>query len=60
MLNLDPEQRISVADALRHPYLSTYQDSEDEPVFYGQLDWPLLYAKNSADEWKTHTYVSYY
>jgi len=56
MLNLDPEERISVSDALKHSYLSTYHDSQDEPVFDGQLDWSLLEAEHTAEEWKTHMY----
>lgn len=54
MLNLDPEKRITAADALMHPYLSTYQDSEDEPAFDKELSWSLLESELSADEWKTN------
>ncbi|ESO06544.1 hypothetical protein HELRODRAFT_106175 [Helobdella robusta] len=32
MLDLDPDTRISVEDALVHPYLAHYSDPEDEPV----------------------------
>ena len=32
LLNFDADARISVADALQHPYLSTYHDPDDEPV----------------------------
>ncbi|KAJ5540320.1 hypothetical protein N7513_008652, partial [Penicillium frequentans] len=56
MLNLDPEKRITAADALMHPYLSTYQDSEDEPAFDKELSWSLLESELSADEWKTNMY----
>lgn len=52
MLNLDPEKRITTADALMHPYLSPYQDSDDEPTFKGELDWSLLESELSADELK--------
>lgn len=58
MLDLDPEKRISSTDALKHEYVSAYQDSEDEPVFEKQLDWSLLDSELSADEWKTNMYVS--
>ncbi|CAG8083429.1 unnamed protein product [Penicillium nalgiovense] len=32
MLNVDPHGRITTADAIKHPYVVTYQDSDDEPV----------------------------
>jgi serine/threonine protein kinase len=32
MLRFDPEKRISVAEALAHPYLSVFHDPDDEPV----------------------------
>ena len=32
MLQFDPRKRISVADALEHPYLATYHDASNEPV----------------------------
>ncbi|KAE8578169.1 hypothetical protein XENTR_v10023373 [Xenopus tropicalis] len=31
MLRFDPRDRISVAEALRHPFLSKYHDPDDEP-----------------------------
>ncbi|KAJ5771806.1 hypothetical protein N7520_002335 [Penicillium odoratum] len=56
MLDLDPESRITTSEALRHPYLSTYHDPEDEPVFEKELSWSLLESELSADEWKTNMY----
>ena len=32
MLQFDPRKRISVQDALEHPYLATYHDPSNEPV----------------------------
>jgi p38 MAP kinase len=32
MLQLDPDQRIGVTEALAHPYLEAFHDPEDEPV----------------------------
>ena len=32
MLVVDPEQRISIDEALKHPYLRELHDPEDEPV----------------------------
>lgn len=44
MLTFNPNKRISAAEALTHPYLSTYHDPDDEP------DYPPL---NLQDEfWK--------
>ncbi|KAH3664404.1 hypothetical protein WICMUC_005789 [Wickerhamomyces mucosus] len=31
MLTFDPTKRITVTDALKHPYLATYHDENDEP-----------------------------
>lgn len=32
MLIFDPKQRLTVDEALRHPYVATYHDPDDEPV----------------------------
>jgi len=32
MLIVDPTKRISIAEALEHPFLAEFHDSEDEPV----------------------------
>jgi serine/threonine protein kinase len=32
MLIFDPNRRITVEDALEHPYLANLHDSEDEPI----------------------------
>ena len=53
MLDFDPEKRITTTEALAHPYVSTYSDPEDEPVFDRQLDWSLLDSELSSEEWKT-------
>ena len=31
LLTFNPQKRITVEDALRHPYLEPYHDPEDEP-----------------------------
>jgi len=31
MLEIDPSKRITAAEALRHPYIETYMDENDEP-----------------------------
>ncbi|XP_069044041.1 mitogen-activated protein kinase 7 isoform X2 [Lepisosteus oculatus] len=38
MLRFDPRERVSVTDALRHPYLAKYHDPEDEPVCVPAFD----------------------
>ncbi|KAL6474956.1 hypothetical protein MHYP_G00159960 [Metynnis hypsauchen] len=38
MLRFDPRERISVCQALEHPYLSKYHDSDDEPVCVPAFD----------------------
>merc|ERR1711907_229501 len=37
MLQFDPRKRISVQDALEHPYLATYHDPSNEPVANGEF-----------------------
>ena len=38
MLDFDPKTRIKVTDALKHPYLESLHDEEDEPSFNGSID----------------------
>lgn len=38
MLDLNPERRITVDEALKHPFLEPMHDPDDEPVFVGQID----------------------
>lgn len=38
LLKFDPAARITVEEALEHPYLSTYHDKADEPVCAQQFD----------------------
>lgn len=38
MLDLNPTTRIKVDDALKHPFLETMHDPEDEPEFEGSID----------------------
>lgn len=38
MLNLDPESRITVDEALQHPYLKVWHDPEDEPLCLNKFD----------------------
>ncbi|KAI8810017.1 kinase-like domain-containing protein [Cladochytrium replicatum] len=38
LLTFDPAERITVEDALSHPYLAAYHDEEDEPVHTHTFD----------------------
>jgi mitogen-activated protein kinase 1/3 len=46
MLVFDPNKRISIEDALKHPYMSNYHDEEDEltgdPVSAFDFDYELF------------------
>ncbi|KGO72717.1 hypothetical protein PITC_057030 [Penicillium italicum] len=56
MLDIDPQKRITAADALNDPYVSTYSDSNDEPECKKQIDWSWLDSEMTTDEWKTKMY----
>ncbi|CCF58986.1 hypothetical protein KAFR_0F03900 [Kazachstania africana CBS 2517] len=54
MLMFNPDKRISAAEALKHPYLTTYHDPEDEPE-YPPLDlddefWKIDNEVKKSDE----------
>jgi serine/threonine protein kinase len=38
MLDLNPSTRITVNEALEHPFLESMHDPEDEPEFEGKID----------------------
>jgi serine/threonine protein kinase len=38
MLDLNPNTRITINEALEHPFLASLHDDEDEPVFQGSFD----------------------
>jgi len=38
MLIIDPRKRISAEECLKHPYLESLHEEEDEPVFEGKID----------------------
>jgi p38 MAP kinase len=53
LLDLDPEKRITAADALSHSFVSTYHDPEDEPISEKRLDGSLMGSVISPASWKT-------
>ena len=46
LLDLNPKTRISVDDALKHPYLEELHDPEDEPAFEGTIDFSFETDQN--------------
>ena len=52
MLQLDPSDRISVEDALAHPCMATFHDSDDEPEG-SHFDEEYESEDYSIDEWKS-------
>lgn len=44
MLVLDPEKRITVDEALQHPYLASLHDPNLEPVAETRVDWRCIEA----------------
>ena len=53
MLQLDPTDRITVEDALAHPCMTTFHDSDDEPEGY-LFDDMYESEEYSVDEWKSN------
>ncbi len=55
MLQLDPHQRITCEEALKHPYLETFHDEDDEPS--GRpFDDRFESEDNSINGWKSKIY----
>lgn len=53
MINFDPTQRISVAEALKHPWLSTYHNPNDEPDCVGGFQrWKEIEELESHEDFK--------
>lgn len=54
MITFDPTERISVAEALKHPWLSTYHNPDDEPECLGSFQrWKEIEELESHDDFKT-------
>ncbi|XP_078599530.1 uncharacterized protein LOC144874819 [Branchiostoma floridae x Branchiostoma japonicum] len=52
MLNFNPKERISVEDALSHPYLSKYHDPDDEPICIPAFDFDFERRTMTRDQIK--------
>jgi p38 MAP kinase len=52
MLVFAPDQRITAAEGLAHPYLAPYHDPADEPVAAEKFDWSFNDADLPVDTWK--------
>lgn len=56
MLDFNPKERITAADAIQHPYLAPYHDPSDEPVANERFDWSFNDADLPVDQWKVMMY----
>ncbi|CAI4227982.1 unnamed protein product [Auanema sp. JU1783] len=52
MLHLDPECRPTATECLAHPYLSTFHDESDEPIFTSRVDLEEYVEKDTIEEWR--------
>lgn len=52
MLRFDPRERISVTQALEHPYLAKYHDSDDEPTCVPAFDFEFDKLPTSKEQIK--------
>ena len=52
MLEFNPNKRISVEEALKHPYFEDLHDSEDEPEFTEEIEFKYEEKETSSDELK--------
>lgn len=52
MLRFDPRERITVTQALEHPYLSKYHDPDDEPICVPAFDFEFDKLQMNKEEIK--------
>jgi len=38
LLDLNPKTRLTIEEAIEHPYLESLHDPDDEPTFEGEID----------------------
>ena len=56
MLQFDPERRISIEEALEHPYVASLHVPEDEPSFGSSIDFSFEEKKVDKETMKTLIY----
>lgn len=49
LLTFDPAKRITVEEALAHPYLSAYHDEDDEPSHTQSFDFSFEVVESMED-----------
>ncbi|CAE7623062.1 erkA [Symbiodinium sp. KB8] len=54
MLSFDPNKRITVAEALLHPYMASLHEPEDEPDCESKFDFSYEVADMKADTLQMH------
>lgn len=59
LLVLNPEKRPNAETCLRHPYLSTYHDSEDEPECDEIYDETIEREERDVEGWRRLTWDEY-
>lgn len=60
LLVLDPKERPTAVECLRHPYLETYHDSDDEPECPEFYDESVEKEEKDINGWKLETWKEYY
>ncbi|CUA70636.1 hypothetical protein RSOLAG22IIIB_04230 [Rhizoctonia solani] len=54
MVTFDPAKRLSVLEALKHPYLEAYHDEEDEPECESKYEhWKEIEKLETIDQFRT-------
>jgi len=56
LLKFDPAERITVEEALAHPYLEAYHDIEDEPSHKKPFDFSFE-ALDSIEDMRSKIYI---
>ena len=59
LLKFDPEQRITVEEALRHPYVEQYHDPDDEPSHDELFDFSFE-SLDKVEDMKRNNYLVFY
>jgi mitogen-activated protein kinase 1/3 len=63
LLAFNPIKRMSVKDALKHPYLKPYHDHADEPIAApipkDLLDFDKVMGKSSSEELRSKPFPQY-